>query len=314
MPKHLLPRRNTPHRVAAIALYRALLSQSRSLPSISQEQRDAIQNIIRNRFNQARHLESPTLLKINFEAGYEAIDHLDAAAGGSDGSRAYILDLLQRSPAKVKEPKPAPLVLKKKRTSTSEDGENKTKDDQPRINLFDRPLPLEKLSGARHVPVLFNANHIPVLRLTKPQPASLSNFIRQRIEQRQEWHNRRHRLDQELVIARCEDEWDHLINQTAPASDDVRREVNDGQEPLWKDAILEASSEVDAKLTAENQRYQIMATKMQAVVDREQALYDREKIERHQALSAENTASEEHRVDFEEAQDDTQYRPMMGAK
>jgi hypothetical protein len=293
MPKHLLPRRNTPHRVAAIALYRALLSQSRSLPSSSQEQRDAIQNIIRNRFKQAEHLESPRLLKINFEAGYEAIDHLDAAVGGNDRSRAYILDLLQRSPAKVKEPKPAPVVPKRKKASTSEDHKNESENELPRINLFDRPLPLEKLSGKRHVPVLFNANHIPVLRLKKPQPASLSNFIRQRIEQRQEWHNRRHRLQNELVIARCEDGWDELISHTGLALGDVRSEVHGDQEPQWQDAILEANSDVDAKLTAETNKYQAMATKMQAVVDREQALYNREKAERRDALNAEKAASEE---------------------
>lgn len=314
MPKHLLPRRNTPHRVAAIALYRALLSQSRNLPSASQEQRDAIQNIIRNRFKQAEHLESPRLLKINFEAGYEAIDHLDAAAGGNGGSRAYILDLLERSPARVKEPKPTPLVSKKRKASTSEDFQSKTKNEQPRINIFDRPLPLEKLSGRRHVPVLFNANHIPVLRLQKPQPASLSKTIRQRIEQRQEWHNRRHRLNNELVVAKCEDEWDQLTSRSVNALQDVQLDADDWEESLWRDVILEAIVDTDAKLTAENNKYRDMATRMQAVVDREQALYDQEKTERQEAMKVEKPASEGDQVNSEDDEDGIQYRPMMGAK
>jgi hypothetical protein len=57
-----------------------------------------------------------------------------------------------------------------------------------------------------------------------------------------------------------------------------------------------------------------MAMKMQAVVDREQALYNREKAERRDALKAEKAASEEIQVKFEEDQDDVHYRPMTGAK
>jgi hypothetical protein len=303
MPKHILPWRNTPHRIAAIALYRALLLQSRKLPSASSEQRDAIQNIIRNRFKQSRHVQSPRLLKIKFEAGYEAVDHLDAAIGGDNRSCAYILDLLERSPARVKQRKPAPLVSRKKRAPNIEDAAEYGAEERPRINLFDRPLPLEKLSGKRHVPVLFNANHIPVLRLKKPQPASLSRYIRQRIEQRQIRHDRRHRLADELSIAKLEDRWDRLTDRTPRSLESAMLRSGNDMEPQWKDVVSEALVDVENRLAAESEKNRVMAAKMQAVVDREQALYDREKKERRGSKQPKRRTLESQLVGMNNIQD-----------
>lgn len=296
MPTHVLPRRNTLHRVAAVALYRTLLLQSRSLPA-TREQRDALQNIIRNRFKQAQHVQSPRLLKISFEAGYEAIDHLDAAAGGNDESRSYVLDLLDRSPARVKQPKPAPLNPHKRKAMNTEGHAKEGAVERPRINLFDRPLPLEKLSGKRHVPVLFSANSIPILRLKKPQPESLSRYIRQRIEQRQAWHDRRQRLMEELFFAREEDRWDRLTSRKVRNLERAMSGIENSMEPRWEDAIRESMAHVDSKLTAEGEKYRVMAQKMQAVVDQEQALYDQEKQARQEAREAEKFATQQESIE-----------------
>ena len=314
MPTLVLPWHNTPHRLAVFALYRALLSQSRRLPSTSPEQRDALQNIVRNRFKQSQHSPSHTRLKVSFEAGYEAIDRLDAAVGGDEGSQNYILDLLERTPAKVKEPKPAPPLSRKKRRTDAVDHEGRNTE-KPRLSLFDRPIPLEKLSGKRHVPVLFSANRIPVLRIKKPQPASLSRFIRQRIEQRQEWHDRRHRLTGERHIACCEDEWDSLMSEaTGTTLEGPMLAGEDGEEPDWEDAIIDASADVQEKLNAESAKYKVMAEKMQAVVDREQALYDQEKKERRRRKKAKMSSEQEESEHPESDQVSVQHQPMTGKK
>lgn len=206
MPDLRIPIRNGPHRIAAIALYRALLTLCRTVP-FGKVQRDELQNIVRNRFKQARHSHSTRRLRISFQAGYEAIDHLDAAVAGNEGSQQYISELLEQAPAKIKlSPALSQPTTKAKDTEDEEAAEDNEAVNQPRISLFDRPLPLEKLSGKRHIPVLFNANHIPVLRIKKPQPASLSRFIRQRIEQRQDRHDRRWRLHAEKELAAWEDD------------------------------------------------------------------------------------------------------------
>lgn len=320
MPTLVLPWHNTPHRLAVFALYRALLSQSRRLPSTSPQQSDALQHIIRNRFKQSQHSPSHARLRVSFEAGYEAIDHLDAAVGGDEGSRKYILDLLERTPAKVKEPKPPVLVSRKKKRIKAVDHE-RANTEKPRLNLFDRPIPLEKLSGKRHVPVLFSANHIPVLRVKKPQPASLSRFIRQRIEQRQEWHDRRHRLTGELRIASCEDAWDSLMSEATSTLEEATSTLEEAmladegeEEPDWEEAIIDAAAEVQEKLNAENAKYKAMAEKMQAVVDREQALYDQEQRERRKMKRAQVSNVREGNEGRQQDQDRVQYQPVLGDK
>ncbi|KAK5115997.1 hypothetical protein LTR62_000453 [Meristemomyces frigidus] len=267
-----LPRNSTPHRVAAIALYRALLSQCRVIPTAVQ-QRNELQNIVRNRFRQASHEQSKRRLILLFEAGYEAIDHLDAAVAGEEESRSYILDLLAKAPNKVKQ-SPPPAKPKAQPVQRLERPAGSP-------SLLDRPLPLEQLSGRRHVPVLFNAHGIPILRLKKPQPESLSGYINHRIQKKQKRHDTRHRLETELEFARAEDTWDHLIASHIPLGRSSRTSSEGGgKEDTWSYAPAMARREINDKLQDERNRNQAMGVKMQAVVDREQALFDVEKAAR----------------------------------
>lgn len=284
MPNLHIPIRNGLHRIAAIALYRALLTQCRALP-FEAHQRDELQNIVRNRFKQAQHCQSWQRLRVSFQAGYEAIDYLDAAVAGDEESKLYLSDLLERAPAKTKLPPPMNAQLRAKLDKKAETDKSENVDDQPKASIFDRPLPLEKLSGPRHVPVLFSANRIPVLRIKKPQPESLSRFIRQRIEQRQSRHDRRWRLTAEQEIAAREDEWDELVRgivyharpkSLAQAMDPLSKF---SEEPSWRSEVDAAITEVEQKLSEEKEKNRVMAIKMQAVVDREQELFNNERAD-----------------------------------
>lgn len=277
MPRHVLPRTSGAHRVAAIALFRALLIQCRALPSLEEQHRDALQNVVRNRFKQARHEQSARRLKLNFEAGYEAIDHLDAAVAGDEERRRYIVTLLERAPEQAKQPPPVILPkklereLKKIRAKDAGETESVQKP-----SLFDRPLPLEKLSGRRHVPVLYNAQKIPVLRLKKPQPENLSGYLAHRLRLRQKRHDTRHKLDDELEIARSEDRWDGLVAGATGREGYTF-------EPAWSAGVGMARREVNEKLDEERRKNREMAVKMQGVIDRERELYEKEKVERSEA-------------------------------
>ena len=293
MPTFLLPRQSTAHRIAAIALFRALLTQCRAAP-FTQEQRDEFQNVVRNRFKQSQHVHSIRHLRVSFQAGYEAIDYLDAAVNGSEEAANYLSSLLERAPAKVKEAPQAKPTLASMVKVEGIPEESEPGDRKERISLFDRPLPLEKLTGRRHVPVLFNANHIPVLRLKKPQPASLSRFLRQRIEQRQARHNLRFRLYEELQTAYREDEWDELVGEDViegPSQSLARAmlgtRVDSNEESQWTDAVEQAIREVHGKLNEERVKNKDMAEKMQAVVDCETELFEKERAERKEAKWAE---------------------------
>lgn len=274
MPKFLLPIRSGRHRVAAIALFRALLSQCRALSGIGSQQREELQNLIRNRFKQARHVQSNARLRINFEAGYEAVDHLDAAVAGSEESKGYILQLLDKAHPRAKQT--PPIVLPKTLRRDVEKRQRKeaaqARHEEPRVSLFERPVPLEQLSGKRHVPILASANSIPFLRIKKPQPESLSAYLSKRIKTRQKRHDMRQRLEAEVDFARHEDTWDSIVSQ--------HKGVGRDSSVRWSSGARLALRGVQDKLTGEKLKNQAMAEKMQAVVDREQELFDKERAAR----------------------------------
>ncbi|CZT24557.1 uncharacterized protein RCC_10282 [Ramularia collo-cygni] len=278
MPKFLVPHKSGAHRIAAIALFRALLIQSRRVPLPESPTANAeLQNVVRNRFKQARHVTSYRQLKATFEAGYEAVDHLDAAVAGSTHAQQIVADLLAKAPKSVKQPPRRHKAIDKKLLRRRELAER-----PPRINMFDRPLPLEQLSGERKVPVLFTANHIPILRFTKPQPSSLSGYITNRIVQRQKRHDRRQMLEEALVLAGEEDKWDSIVRQFAGIDARKSRDVTitPVRESLWRDPIVTALDVVRAALDGEKELNRIMAEKMQGVVDRETAMAEKEARER----------------------------------
>lgn len=295
MPKFLVPHKSGAHRVAAIALFRALLVQCQRVPLPETPSANfELQNVVRNRFKQTRHVTSYRQLQATFEAGYEAVDHLDAAIAGSDTAQQLIADLLAKAPKSAKRP-PQPSCNAAERRKLLR--KRQLAERPPKLDMFDRPLPLEQLSGERKVPVLFTANHIPVLRFTKPQPSSLSGYLTNRILQRQKRHNLKHALEESLLVAREEDKWDSIVRQFAGvdsrhSKDRVGSDVKEG---LWKNAIVEALDVVKAKLDREKELNRVMAQKMQNVVDREQALADMEAEDRRRQQAEDNiTLGDQH--------------------
>jgi hypothetical protein len=279
MPPFLVPRHVSAHRTSAIALYRALLQQSRAVP-LPTSSRTQLQNIVRNRCKQTIHLHSYRRLRLAFQAGYEALEHLDAAVAGDDKSASYIAELIGKAPAKVKA-EPPRAVLAKGRGGSKKD-KNKSSEDvaaaafKPSAELFSRPHPLHELSGKRLVPVLFSASKIPVLRTRKPQPQNLSGFIKHRIQQRQRRHDRRHWLEEQIEFAQYEDLWDEILEG----------EVGDQRvwsEPTWAEEFQIAKEEVEFKIKEEGWKNSAMAVKMQDVVDRETEVLGRERAARKEA-------------------------------
>ena len=286
MPSFLVPRHVSAHRISAIALYRALLHQSRAVPLPAQSQKE-LQNVVRNRCKQSIHLHSYQRLKLAFQAGYEALDHLDAAVAGDEKSTSYIAELLAKAPAKVKADPPAPLLPKRKSKEKREADlstamNNSSPAEKPSTTeLFSRPHPLSQLSGKRHIPVLFSANSIPILRIKKPQSESLSGFIRHRIEQRQRRHDRKHWLMEQIQFAQYEDLWDDIVEREVGVRDD------DGMELTWAEQFEIAKNQVDWLIRLEGKKNVAMAAKMQGIVDRETEMFERERAERKEAKRVE---------------------------
>lgn len=265
MPPHVIARNSGVHRTAAIALYRALLSQCQLLPT-PQITRNEARNIIRNRFRQVTHLGSARRLKVAFQAGYEAIDKLDAAVAGSEQSKSYILDLVARAPERIKQPWTALRSLPANSTASSlPDHEHR----KPKVEFHDRPLPLEKLSGKRRIPHLVNANHVPILRFKKPQPESLTGYISKQVKRRQKRHNRRHELEGAMELAQLEDEWEGVVGKRLVQEEGGRRS-GIGEESFVT-PIRQAVRDTQRALDAERTKNRVWAERLQGVVDRERA-------------------------------------------
>lgn len=314
MPFFQLPRNVSAHRLAASSLYRALLHQCRStqLPAPLAVHKDELQNIVRNRFKQTQYSHSYRRLKLAFQAGYEAVDHLDAAVAGDGRSAEVLLDLVQRAPAKVKA---KPMLSGRSKqlgseriTHTGNVGEissaDRAQESALEHELTSRPRPLPALSGHRRVPVLYSANRIPVLRFKKPQPHALSRYVQSRIDQRQKRFDRRDWLFEQQGLARAEDEWDELVfsNSTSSGSGFGTKDgpgamslgqamkaapppppasgKNADREPRWTEEYNVALKVVEDAVEEEGRKNMEMARRMQDLVDREREAFEREREER----------------------------------
>ncbi|KAF2019108.1 hypothetical protein BU24DRAFT_489138 [Aaosphaeria arxii CBS 175.79] len=207
MPQFLFPRKATRHRVAAIALYRALLSRCTSIPLADENQKE-LSNVVRQKFRKNRKLQSPYQIGLAFRAGYETLDHLDAASAGSEKSTSFIQKLLESLPPGIKRPPPIRRPATPKPTSP------------PKKPVLD-VRPYAQLSGPRHIPKLASANGIPFLRLTKPQPPTLTRVILQKMKRNNQ------RFDDRVLLgnyympqAEQEDEWDAILLRNLGVSKD----------------------------------------------------------------------------------------------
>jgi hypothetical protein len=283
-----LPRRSTEHRVAAIALYRALLRQCASTP-LDDEARTALQNVVRNRFKKNEHIHSHNKLRIYFHAGYEAIDLLDGSVAGDGESTARIKDYLTRIPEELKTTpmKQPPKAYreaqrgKKQRNPPLPDPTESTACPPPEFSeLSQRPRPHSALggSGIRRVPKLVNANGIPILRLKKPQPASLSRIIRQKLNVRTRRVETRNFCQRELLpLLEQEDKWDQTLLSVIPDKA-VARDIQRGEN--WVYEIEEYLKQSETLHRSSLYRNKEVADRMFDIVRQEQVLAKQEKMMR----------------------------------
>ncbi|KAF2463146.1 uncharacterized protein BDR25DRAFT_246316 [Lindgomyces ingoldianus] len=266
MPRFLHPKSSTPHRVAAIALYRALLSRCSCTP-LPDECRNALQNALRNKFRRNRKIQSPYQLGLAFRAGYETLDHLDGARTGDEGSIAFITSFISTLPPGMtrppppRRPQPPPHPSKNLLACLAPE----------RAVLHVRPY--AHVPGPRKVPILASANGIPFLRLGKPQPLSLSRILRQKLDKKIE------RFDKKMIlmnywrpIAEYEDRWDDIISTHFGVLQGEGNRRREEGEVTWAYEVEQAMRENASAHERDLNRDKAIAWKMQRIVDKETAL------------------------------------------
>ncbi|EMD61415.1 hypothetical protein COCSADRAFT_39148 [Bipolaris sorokiniana ND90Pr] len=255
MPRFLEPKKSTQHRVAAIALYRALLLRCSSAP-LSNDDRVSLRNAVRNKFRRNRKIQSPYQLGLSFKAGYETLDHLDASTAGDAASTSILMRMVAQLPRALIR---APPVRRTEDRASNEPKERLACLPPEKAVLNVRPYP--KTSGPRHVPIMSSANGIPFLRLTKPQPPALSRVLRQRLQRKIQLFDTKVLLSNWwLPMCEEEDAWDALINaQLQTREDDVK----------WTDAIRQSEWLNQEAYKKDMRKDREITKKMQNIVDLE---------------------------------------------
>ncbi|PHH68354.1 hypothetical protein CDD80_7582 [Ophiocordyceps camponoti-rufipedis] len=217
-PQPYVPARDHRHRVAALALYRALVRSARAIPlppDLAASR--SVAGLVRRRFVKHRHYTSPRLLYIAMAAGYRFLTMFAKAHTASSAENGQLVDFLRSCPPlrprqTTSEPEPASRVpaaepLIRNIAAACE---------PPRYAPSRMSRPLSSLDGRpRKVPmVAITAHGQPFLRINKPQPALLSQMIgRKETNFKKKIHKVVHINEDVMPAAECEDNWDRQMAQ-----------------------------------------------------------------------------------------------------
>jgi len=228
------------------------------------------------------------LLGVSFRAGYEALDHLDAAAAGDTASTEFLTSLVSTLPPALSRPPPV-----KPRDPPPPHPSKKALACLPPELAELNVRPRKTVSGVRRVPILCSANGVPFLRLKKPQPVSLSRILRQKIDRRQKVFDQMVLLDNYwLPIAQAEDDWDDLVIAecgTGAVLDEGAKGIKDSKKAgewerelwdgvLWVEEIEKAKATNKKAYVDDMAHGREMAKKMIKIIDQEMVLAKKEGV------------------------------------
>ncbi|KAL2759332.1 hypothetical protein ACRALDRAFT_1074333 [Sodiomyces alcalophilus JCM 7366] len=229
-----VPARDSRHRHACFALYRALVREGRRIPLPSDllssnasgpHKGHPIPGLIQKQFRRNKADVSKRLVFVALTAGYKFLSIFREAQSHSSDAHAKIVSLVRprveaarrreadaaATPHPPAEPKPKPnyppLVTRRV-------------DLEGNVTYVPtrRPIPAAQFTGPRrHIPRVFvTAEGIPFLRLKKPQPRILGGVIRNLTQRRVRAVELAEALRHEgLVEAGHEDQWEDLVAREA---------------------------------------------------------------------------------------------------
>ncbi|KAK8215941.1 hypothetical protein IWZ01DRAFT_495627 [Phyllosticta capitalensis] len=286
MPKFLVPRNTGTHRVAAIALYRALLTSCGTVP-IAAEDRQPLRNVVRKKFRRNKLVHSSRLLTLAFNSGYDTLDLFDRAAEGDLSSTQHISELLSQTPPHLKRPPPRPRLPKKI------EGRPFSECPPPEQQLLET-RPYVTVPGKRKVPKLRVNNGIPFLMYSKPQPLSLGRILRWKNDKTQKRMDWTQAVEHEMLPeAQQEDNWDDMLEAVfgigdsdnpdahdAETEGDHKMEGEGGDTNRWTSEANALHHSMSIEHIQQKTNRTRTARLMQGIIDREEVLAQKEKAER----------------------------------
>ncbi|KAI1092065.1 hypothetical protein F5B19DRAFT_238788 [Rostrohypoxylon terebratum] len=311
-PSFLIPARNSRHRIACFALYRALLKQ---VPSVQLPDNlvrawgpgNPIKHLIRRAFRRNITDTSPRIVFPALKAGYQMLALLKAASPPSvqwarNLNHESIITFLR---ARLKErnktleakelhppnsrnpPKPStaprketiPLLVNVTPAPTPENPKP-----NPVYATPSRPRPASELggSGRRHIPRLDMASDLPFLRTKKPQPPVLSRVLTQKIKKRVLRYDTVGEFwDYSMPEAELEDMWEKDVSALLKKHQVADPGENDRPSERFQSTLKRHGIDyILGKLNEERLDAVARADAMRRLIEEETALAEQEKKER----------------------------------
>ncbi|KAM0331274.1 hypothetical protein ACHAQA_002944 [Verticillium albo-atrum] len=221
-----VPARDSRHRHACLALYRALVREGRRIPLpadvLANKPANPVQHMIKRQFRRNRGDTAPRIVFAALTAGYKFLSLFRQAQSPSSTAHAEILAHLrrkhlesttQRANHKHRPPRPDKPALRPKPPPllTRHQDMDGTVTYTPSL----RPVPASKLRGRRRIPTVYVTAHgVPYLRVKKPQPVTLERSLRLTGIRRQARVTRAIALREEAMpAAKEEDRWERLVEK-----------------------------------------------------------------------------------------------------
>ncbi|KAI8680253.1 Complex1-LYR-dom domain-containing protein [Fusarium keratoplasticum] len=229
-----VPARNSRHRIAALALYRALIKTGKKVPLPKDLQHPGpthpIAHIVRKRFVKNKPLASLRLVYNSMASGYKFLTLLTRGQTTDNFEHAQITQFLrQRNEASALSRSRAPPPSTRRQnppllTKVS------PPDAPPEYKPTVRPLPKTAFVGERKVPTVANTSGGQVfLRIKKPQPRVLSRAVGRRSNLfRKDLLALLDIEEENLGSADEEDRWESLMNKQLAAEGFQDKAISDG--------------------------------------------------------------------------------------
>ncbi|KAG0649635.1 hypothetical protein D0Z07_3661 [Hyphodiscus hymeniophilus] len=261
-----------------LALYRALLEQCTRVPLPNDLPLagpvNPLKHLIRKRFKKDVPISSPRLAVNALKVGYAAEQLLRIAGDGSSPALSKVHTLLRLRASRSTASR---LICKLPPPRETPDRVGPYPGAPKLLDV--RPLPLEQLSGRRHVPGLTHANGYPFLRTRKPQSPFLSRVLREKIAVKDKRHKKMQNLDTEVDHAKNEASWEKLIDELAEREGRGRDKPRKRQtEESWEEEPLKTKERLKFLIYEDLHKAKKMGDKMIEIVEREKTLWRHERM------------------------------------
>ncbi|TIC92495.1 hypothetical protein CH35J_009974 [Colletotrichum higginsianum] len=236
-PSQFIPARSSRHRIACIALYRALIREARAIPVPDELLRKGTQNpiprLVRKAFVRNRTETSYRIVFSALGTGYNFLNLFKAAQTPDSTEHSQIIAHLREKSArdaKAEAGKPPPRVPPPEKPKWPPLLQKVSREGQPPAYVSPRyPVPRENLTGARRVPrLVVTAEGIAFLRQGKPQHRSVVRYVQRATKaRRQAMELMLTSKREEAPWAALEDRWDEIVGEEVQAAEARRREVDE---------------------------------------------------------------------------------------